>query len=539
MNKLRLALFTLSLFVWETSIAKNVFLQHQLEPILIGESHSIAAKQVASPDLTVALYKANDFELVWANKSTAQEALRSISQSTLEGLSPSDYHYETLLNLSQQLTEPGSEAVVAQFDVLLSDAIMTYAKHLIRGKVNPKQLTPTWNYEQFHLSPDETAIALLEHIKANDVEAGLKRLKPTLLHYEELKKALAFYRNLQAQGELPPVVLAGKVLKAGESDPSVPLIKEKLRRLDYYEVDGSAQSNEYSDDLVEAIKKLQHFNQITEDGEIGKHTLSVLNTTYQTYVNTIMVNLERIRWVNNSLSERYVIVNIAGFKLFLYENASVKWQTNVVVGQKYKETPIFKGQMSHIVMNPTWTVPRSISKGIIEKAQNNPSYLAEKDFIVVDSKRNPVDINSIDWPSANQSHFPYWFVQQPSVNNALGQIKFIFPNQYSIYLHDTPAKSLFKQEQRAFSHGCVRVEDPFDFATQILQNSGEWPRSKIDEVIAAEATLNVNLADPLDVYLMYWTVSANSDELHFYPDVYERDAAVLERLNQTLNTDAI
>ncbi|MCQ8882685.1 L,D-transpeptidase family protein [Pseudoalteromonas shioyasakiensis] len=233
------------------------------------------------------------------------------------------------------------------------------------------------------------------------------------------------------------------------------------------------------------------------------------------------------------------MVNIAGFKLFLFEDNKLKWQTNVVVGRNYTKTPIFKGQMSYIVMNPTWTVPRSIAGGIIKKMKENPNYLNEKDFVVVDSRRNPVDSKSIDWANASRKNFPYWFVQQPSENNSLGQIKFMFPNKYSIYLHDTPAKTLFQQDQRAFSHGCVRVDDPFTLAEKILETSDNWSRSDIDDAIAAKETTKISLSKPLDVLLMYWTVAGDDESLQFYTDVYNRDGALLKALTTPLANNTI
>ena len=158
---------------------------------------------------------------------------------------------------------------------------------------------------------------------------------------------------------------------------------------------------------------------------------------------------------------------------------------------------------------------------------------------MVDSRRNPVDSKSIDWPNASRKNFPYWFVQQPSENNSLGQIKFMFPNKYSIYLHDTPAKSLFQQDQRAFSHGCVRVDDPFTLAEKILETSDNWSRSEIDDAIAAKETKKVSLSKPLDVLLMYWTVAGNDEGLQFYTDVYNRDGALLKALTTPLANNTI
>ncbi len=521
------------------ALAENPYLQQQLEPILIGESHSVESELIHSPEMTVATYKANNFERVWSDFAYTKQALNLIAQAELEGLFPNDYHFDTLMALAKEIDKRGTQAVEAQFDVLMTDAIMTYAKHLIRGKVNPKLLSDTWNYEQSDVTPDAAAKALLKHVKSKSLEKGLNDLKPTLPHYKTLKDALVFYRELDTKGELANITLQNKVLKPGQSDPAVPLLKQKLQRLNYYS-SGISDETSYDNELVEAVKKFQYLHQVADDGVIGNETIKLLNRDYSEYVNDILVNLERIRWVDNTITERFLIVNIAGYMLYLFEDNKLQWKTNVVVGQNYTKTPIFKGQMSYIVMNPTWTVPRSISGGIIKKMKDNPNYLNEKDFVVVDSRRNPVDSKSIDWANASRKNFPYWFVQQPSENNSLGQIKFMFPNKYSIYLHDTPAKSLFQQDQRAFSHGCVRVDEPLTLAEKILGTSDGWSRSKIDDAISAQETQKVTLSNPLDVFLMYWTVAANTDDgLHFYSDVYNRDPVLLEKLTKPLSNDSI
>lgn len=180
-------------------LAENQYLQQQLEPILIGESHTIEEQQIHSPEMTIATYKANGFEQVWADIKYAKQVLNLVAQSELEGLSPNDYHFDTLLALIDEVDKRGTDAAEAQFDVLMTDAIMTYAKHLIRGKVNPKQLASTWNYEQFDVSPDAAAASLLKHVKSKSLDKGLNNLKPVLPHYQRLKKALVFYRELDAK----------------------------------------------------------------------------------------------------------------------------------------------------------------------------------------------------------------------------------------------------------------------------------------------------------------------------------------------------
>ncbi|RDV24094.1 murein L,D-transpeptidase [Alteromonas aestuariivivens] len=510
------------------------YLQQQLEPLVIGEGRFINNQPVHASELVIAAYSANRFEPIWADLVYAAKALELIGESGAEGLSPQDYHYDTISRFLNDIRQSPDEALQAQFDILLTDAVMTYATHLIRGKVNPQSLTPTWNYELFNVSPSGAAAALLRHVKEQTLHQGLSDLSPKLPQYQGLKDALKFYSRLAESGVQEQVQLSETVLRPGESGPAVPALRRQLANLGYFEGQSDLVGALYDDELVSSVRQLQSHHGLSADGIIGRQTLEVLNRPYHQVVDQIRVNLERIRWVDNSLSERFLVVNIAGFELFLYQEGTLQWKTRVIVGRDYTKTPVFKEKLRYIVVNPTWTVPRSIGGGIIEKQKRDPDYLSQKDFIVVDNRRNPVDPASINWASMNRQNFPYWFVQTPSENNALGQIKFMFPNKYAIYLHDTPAKSLFDSETRTFSHGCVRVEKPFELAEYILSQNAEWQTGDIASIVETRQTEKIFLDQPLDIFLMYWTAMATRDGLHFYPDVYGRDAALLKQLQQPM-----
>ena len=502
-----------------------------LASMLMEPTSSIGQQEIRSTSLVDFAYQATAYQYIWQNKKSITQALDALNFAWQEGLTPEDYHVDILNQMAKNLEQ---HLNTLKFDVLLTDAIMTYASHLIRGKVNPNLLSDTWNYELFSVAPQTAAELLLTHINNETVTQGLEALKPKLPQYNLLKQKLAFYSTIVLQKQ-PAIALENNVLKPGQHDVAISAIRERLQQLSLlaknedYSVD-----NVYRSDIVKAIKQLQKTNQLSADGVIGKDTLTVLNISAADRIETLKVNLERIRWVENSLSNNFLIVNIAGFELYLYQDGVLSWKSNVVVGKHYTKTPIFKGKMSYIMINPTWTVPRSIARGMIGKIKNNPNYLAEKDFMVVDNMRNPVDVQQIDWSSMSQKNFPYWFVQRPSASNALGQIKFMLPNKHAIYLHDTPAKSLFNREQRAFSHGCVRVDQPFKLAENILSDDEVWTAENLQAVVDSAETTRVNLNKPLDVLFMYWTASQNKDGFHFYPDIYQRDKVLLEALQQPL-----
>lgn len=518
------ALMALMLALLASFSSKASYLD-QLELILMSPTPVIEGQKLHSKELVNYAYQTNNYELIWQNDVAVSQLISALENAWQEGLKPQDYH----LNLLHTLHSKKQHSLT--FDLLLTDAVMTYATHLIRGKVNPEAISNTWNYQQYEISPKKASEQLLYHVSRNSIAQGLAKLKPKLPQYALLKDALIFYHNLPERAE---IALSGRVLKPHKHDDAVPLIRQKLNDLQLVTQEQSVDSTLYSEDLVMGIKKLQSLNQLAADGIIGKDTLAILNISKKQRIETINANLERIRWVENSIDDEFLIVNIAGYELYLYQQGKLSWKTNVVVGRNYTRTPVFKGQMRYLVVNPTWTVPRSIARGIIPKVKEDIGYLDKKDFMVVDSRRNPVDANAIDWENVTARSFPYWFVQRPSEKNSLGLIKFMLPNKYSIYLHDTPAKSLFGQDQRAFSHGCVRVEEPFKLAEAILADDEKWSAQALQNTLETRETTRINLNKPLDVFLMYWTVSHNFDGLHFYSDIYQRDKKLLAKLNQPL-----
>lgn len=260
--------------------------------------------------------------------------------------------------------------------------------------------------------------------------------------------------------------------------------------------------------------------------------MAALNVPYSQLVDQIRINLERARWLSANLPTNYLIVNLAGYELLLFKDNSLSWRTDIIIGKINAKTPLFKSKLKYVVVNPTWTVPRSISTEIINHLRKDPDYLQKKHFKVVEGSGTPVDASGIDWHSMTRKNFPYWFVQDPGEDNSLGLVKFIFPNQYSIYLHDTPAKNLFEQTDRAFSHGCIRVKDPLVLADKLLSANANWSSSTLSSKLSEGKTENLFLDEPLDILSMYWTVTLKDGKIKFYNDVYKRDPVLIEALNR-------
>jgi len=293
--------------------------------------------------------------------------------------------------------------------------------------------------------------------------------------------------------------------------------------------DAQANPNLYAGEIVAAVQRFQARHGLTADGSVGPATLAALNVPVEQRIAQLRANLERGRWVMGDLERDFIVVNIAGFRTYVVRDDEVVWTTRSVVGRPYRRTPIFKAKMTYAVLNPTWTVPPTIFRQDIlpQLRRGDFSYLTSHNMQILDARGGIVDPTSVDWAGARS--FPYNFVQGPGRDNALGRVKFMFPNEHFVYLHDTPSRDLFQQTTRAFSSGCIRLENPLDLATLLL--GSKWDRKRIDAAIAAGKTETVFLDKAITVMLLYWTAEVDAQgRLAFWPDVYSRDASVIEAL---------
>ncbi|MBT8473440.1 MAG: L,D-transpeptidase family protein, partial [Marinicaulis sp.] len=294
----------------------------------------------------------------------------------------------------------------------------------------------------------------------------------------------------------------------------------------------------YDETLAGAVKRFQKSRGIVPDGIVGPNTLEKMNVAPEELVNNIRINIERARWLPQDFSERYVLVNIARFTVGLYENERLQQEIKTVVGKYHQQTPVFAGSMSYVVFNPYWNVPFSILRDeIAPKVLEDTDYLAKNNYEVVrgwdDETAEIVDPKSIDWNDVIAGETDIRVRQKPGPSNALGRVKFMFPNEYAVYLHDTPAQALFERTDRAFSHGCIRLDEPLEFAEWVFSRSSDWDYDKIEAVLAAETRETVPLETEIPVYVTYFTAWAGPDgDVYFLDDVYNRDsklAAALKR----------
>lgn len=527
-GKLAVKMSCVALLFLSVSSHSNDVLRQRIEGWNAGYPAQIGERAIANREHLQGFYEVNRYEPLWLvdhrpNRS-AMALLKTIQNIDAEGLIPADYH-------SRYLT-PGffaqPELASAEYDILLTDAFLSIARHLLTGKVDPEALTPEWKVKKRPLD----AAALLARVKTEDISEILASLRSRQPRYTRSKEALARLRE-HKEIAWQPLNLA-PAIKPGAVDTRIPAIRERLRFWgDLSEENASAV---FDDVLVAAVKAFQTRHGLESDGIVGSETLKALNITVAQRIKDIAVNLERWRWLIQDFGDRFLLVNIAAFDLRVYDSGEKVFQRPVIVGRNYRKTPVFSDVIRHIVFNPTWTVPHKLAvQDKLPEIKRDVNYLSRQGFTLYQMGTSDV-INplSVDWSSLKGNRFPFRLVQGPGPLNALGQVKFMFPNPYDVYLHDTPSRELFNKSERAFSSGCIRVSDPLELA-QLLLTSSNWSAKKIASVLDSGKTTTVFLDKPMPVHIEYWTAWVDKDKkLHFRKDIYGRDAPLWQALTTNL-----
>jgi murein L,D-transpeptidase YcbB/YkuD len=478
------------------------------------------------------VYAAAHFQPLWTREENVRELFDAIRDSSSDGLSPLDYHLTELARLWPARAASPTPERVADFDVLASDAFMLLLYHTYFGKVDPLSLNPNWNFDRREVSRKEAADFMLEAIASGRIKNSIEALRPHHWQYDGARAALASYRKLAADGGWRPIP-AGPTLRQGMTDPRVPLLRQRLAATG--ELSGQPLDAEAFDEaLASAVRAFQQRHLLTADGAVGAGTLRELNVPVEERVNQLRVNLERGRWLLHDFPEGdFVVADIAGFSVRYVRNRKTIWRARAQVGKPYRETPIFRASIQYVVLNPTWTVPPGIlEKDILPGVKRDRSYLAKKGLKVVDRNGRELDPASVEWSRYTARNFPYYLRQDAGEDNALGRVKIMFPNPHVVYLHDTPSRALFEQDDRAFSSGCIRVERPLELAELLLADPTTWNRKALDEAVAAGTTRTVNLPKDVPVLLAYWTVDQDdTGNTVFKRDIYGRDPPLLRALD--------
>ncbi len=459
--------------------------------------------------------------------------MNAIRASAADGLRPDDYHLAAMEKLHRAVQDVGNDIWEwgADLDILRTDALIRLAYHLHFGKVDPERLDPNWSVTR-SVGPGDAVEWVEGAIASGDIARALEQVKPPRAYYKALVHALASYRSMDTRGGWGTIG-DGPTLRVGDRDPRIPTVRRKL----FLSGDHAGVVPEdtllYDAPLGEAVRRFQYRAFLGTDGALGPATIRAMNVSVRDRVNQIRVDLERARWVMHDLPSRFVLVNVSSFLVYLAEDDTLAWRARCQVGQVARKTPIFRSEMTYLVFNPTWTVPRGILvRDIFPAGRRGEPILERKKLKAIDRNGKVVDPASVKWPAGPNDPFPYTLRQDPGPQNALGRVKFMFPNKHDVYLHDTPSKDLFEQPRRTFSSGCIRVERPLELAERLL-NDPKWDAKAIQEVVAAGETKNVTIRPPIPVLLLYWTVSIDDRGLvRFSDDVYSRDRPVLQALDE-------
>lgn len=518
------------LFLLADSVAaeSNSQIRNWVERIKSGGCVEAKGCPIASAILLPKLYEKYNYQLIWVNPSSVRQLVSVIKESYQDGLTPDDYHLFLIQKLQKSLVAEPDSAKEAELDVVLTDSLIRLGYHLLIGKVDPESLDNSWNmYRTLKLESMLKMSAAIDNAQITRLVAGFR---PQATFYLGMKQALANYRKIQAKGSWPHVP-AGVILKLGMIDTRVIILRQRLVVTD----DMPAVSMElalYDDAVLVGVKRFQQRHGLKADGIVGNATRAAMNVPVEERIDQLRVNLDRARWVLQDLPQKFVMVDIAGFNVQYIQNGKVHWKTRAVVGTAYRKTPIFRDHIRYIVFNPTWTIPPTIlRKDILPKIKRNLESLRNENMVVLNQQGAQIDPATIEWSQYPGKGFPYLIRQQPGPKNALGRVKFMFPNKHNVYLHDTPSKSKFEKTERAFSSGCIRIQDPLYFAELLLADKPGWDRAKIDAVVASHKNTRVNLIEPLAVMLLYWTVTVDDqNRVVFKKDIYDRDGAVLAGL---------
>jgi len=479
-------------------------------------------------------YKRRGFSPAWSKEDgplpQADSLISTIRESEREGLKPYDYHLDTIESL---LSDRKGKRVVktpidpekdADLDLLLTDAFLLYGSHLLSGRVDPETLHADWIAN----SSSADLVALLQSaLDGNNVEESLKELRPPGPGYTGLQDALLRYRNIEQNGGWPKIA-AGGTLRKGDRGERVYLLRTRLAITG--DLDASAVENpSLLDDAVEtAVRRFQRRHGLADDGVVGRYTLAALNVPVEERVRQIELNMERWRWIPHDLGYRHILVNIPDFHLRVVEGDETVMEMRIVVGKEYTATPVFSGTIQYLEVNPYWNIPHSIAvEEILPNIRKDPDYLAKQRIRVFQDWREnapEIDPATIDWDQVTDRGFSFKLRQDPGPLNPLGRVKFIFPNKFAVYLHDTPARGLFQNLARGRSHGCIRVEKPLDLALYLLRDDSRLTRKALAQTIDGGVPEVISLRDPIHVHILYWTAWVDAGgTVNFRNDIYERD----------------
>jgi murein L,D-transpeptidase YcbB/YkuD len=426
-------------------------------------------------------------------------------------------------------TDGRDPAALAAREVGATRAYLRFAADLAKGVLAPSAVIEEITRKPAAPPP----AALLAALGEASVAEALQGFEPQDPDYRRLMAEKARLEVMGRTGAWGPEVAAGPTLHPGDDDPRVAEVRSRLARLGYLAPTSEVAGTGFDDPLKQAVARFQRDYGLSDDGVVGAMTLAAMNAPIETRLAQVAVNLERLRWMNGDPEPRYLLVNIPDFTVTLFEEGEPTWSSKVVVGKtRVTETPEFDGVVKTVVVNPTWHIPDSIAiRDYLPKLQRNPMVLKNQGIDLMTRKGTIINPKLVDFTQYTPANFPFRIKQRPSDDNALGEVKFLFPNEHSVYMHDTPHKELFPRDVRAFSNGCIRLEKPVELAHILLAGQVADPAGYYDGLRAGGKEKAVALETTIPVHIVYRTVTFDeAGAARYRPDVYGRDARIFEAL---------
>jgi len=518
-------------------------LRNRIEAAGIPPKITVGEETIYASVMLPLFYQRRIYWLAWSNDNgplpQVDALIRAIGRADREGLRPGDYHLAKIkatlreTRQNQQRKKPLHPRRLVDLDLLLTDAFLIYGSHLLAGRVNPETIDTEW-----HANRREADLAevLQTALDSKTIEETLTNLLPPQKGYIRLREALVRYDEIAAKGGWP-MVPEGSKMQKGDRGERVAALRRRLIATDDLRQEQDIEGDIFDDALEQAVRRFQQRHGVDIDGVVGFVTMAELNVPVEERVDQIELNMERWRWLPQDIGQSYLLINIANFELEVIENSKPVMTMRVMVGTPYRRTPIFSAKITYLVLNPYWHIPPKIAiQDKLPLIRKDLNYLVQQNIKVFQgwgTEAKEVDPKTIDWSEVNTKNFNYRLRQEPGPMNALGRVKFMFPNKYNVYLHDTPSRELFAKTMRYFSSGCIRIEKPIDLAGYLLKGDSRWTRENLLDAINMGVEQTVRLPEQVAVHLLYWTAWADEEGyIQFRNDIYGRDKLLKKALQE-------
>ena len=476
-------------------------------------------------------YKNRDFQYAWFTKNGMTQAVPNFQnqlQNYTNAFNDKSFKNSQLDTLITIIKMSNNESKIDEkqrenLELLLTTTFFKYSEKAFSGiNKTPRQL------DWFIPRSKKNFQVMLESLILKDDND--KTYEPVNNYFSKLKEKLFLYRDIQKKGGFPIIKTDKKTISLPESDPCLIQVKQRLFLSKDLKVNDKTVL--FTESLKTAVSNFQQRLGLPETGVLDGKTIVELNKTVDFRIKQMLVNLERLRWVPVEIENDYLLVNIPEYKLHIFKDKKLFWETNVVVGKEAKQTTIFKGNISRIMLNPYWNIPNSIiNSEIIPAIKRDRNYLSKNNMEVVSFEGESMKESNIDWNKYTTNKVPFIIRQKPGNDNALGEMKFLFPNSFSIYLHDTPSKGLFDRNKRDFSHGCIRVENPKKLMMYLLENDKTWTKEKLDQVLKTNTETGISVKPNMPVYIAYFTAWVDhKGNLNFRNDIYNLDEQLAKEI---------